>query len=225
MGMVDIIWENVVFRELKPWLDLFGCRGHARLTRMLLFLVFLLGMPATVSAQGRIVQLYGRGFSFRVAEPEGWELDTGAAPQIANFIFHPRGMDWRRAEALVIARFVHPEDGQTLDGMIEKSRQEFTAACPFGEARPVQDEELTSIEPFKLEEYDCPGVRQEIVAAGSFPRYFVIFSLSSNVEHGVEAALPMFRTILSSFEWVETPVLRELPGPLPDPGDKPRNSP
>jgi len=166
-----------------------------------------------------MVHLYGRGFSFQVMEPEGWELDTGAAPQIANFIFHPKGQDWRRAESLIVARFIRREGSQGLEAFMESSRKEFLDACPFGEAQPYKDAEMASVEPFKLEDYHCPGVRQEVVATGPFSRYFVVFSLSSQQPGGVKAALPALRTILSSFEWVDVPALRDLPGPAPKPGD------
>ncbi len=184
---------------------------------MVLFLTLLLGLLSPVSAEGRVVHLYGRGFSFQVMEPEGWELDTGAAPQIANFIFHPKGQDWRRAESLIVARFIRRDGNQGLEGFMNSSRKEFLDACPFGEVQPYKDAHMSSIEPFKLEDYHCPGVRQELVATGPFSRYFVVFSLSSQQPDGVTAALPALKTILSSFEWVDLPALRDLPAPAPKP--------
>lgn len=190
---------------------------------MLLFLALLLSVASPAPGEGRVIQLYGRGFSFQVMEPEGWELDTGAAPQIANFIFHPKGKDWRRAEALIIARFVRREGDRGIDEFLESSREEFLQACPFGDIKPFEDPRMRSIEPFRIEGYHCPGVRQEVVATASFSRYFVIFSLSSQQPGGAEAALPALVTILSSFEWVDLPALRDLPGPKPDPGRKQMN--
>lgn len=163
--------------------------------------------------EGKLLHLYGRGFSFQVVEPDGWTLDTRAAPQIANFIFHPRGVDWRRADAVIVSRFISRRSDESLEELSVRSRQEFLESCPFAEDEKTFH--LESVEPFAVEVYHCPGVRKEVVASAPFPGYFVVFALSARDDGGVESALPVLRAILRSFRWFESPRLPDQRPPEP----------
>jgi hypothetical protein len=170
---------------------------------VLLLMLTTLGGPAPV--EGRVVQMYGRGFSFQVAEPSGWALDTRAAPQIANFIFHRQGENWRESNAFILARFVKKQKDDTLQGFIEDNLDKFVVACPAGKESDDRPDGLEKVEPFHVQTYDCPGVRREVVATGDFSHYFVVFVLSSERESAAESALPALQEILSSFRWFEFP--------------------
>lgn len=160
-----------------------------------------------------MVQMYGRGFSFQVAEPSGWTLDTRGAPQIANFIFHRQGENWRQSDAFILARFVKKQKGDTLQSFIEDNLDRFVIACPAGKESNGRPEGLEKVDPFHVQTYDCPGVRREVVATGDFSRYFVVFVLSSEREGAADAALPALQEILSTFQWFE------FPGSLNSAGD------
>lgn len=164
-------------------------------------LLLLLAMPAE---SGRVLQMYGKDFWFQVREPEGWTLETNSARQIANFIFRPVGKDWRRSESLIISRFVPRQRHDTLEGLLTQSREQFLEACPFAD----EETELGSLDEvaaFSVRVYHCPGVRKEVVAAAAYSSYFVIFALSSGGERGIASALPVFKEILSSFQWFDLP--------------------
>ena len=167
--------------------------------------------------------MYGRGFSFQVAEPAGWALDTRAAPQIANFIFHRRGENWRKAEAFILARFVKKQKDDTLKGFLEQNLDKFVMACPSGKESNDPVESLGQVEPFHVQTYACPGARSEIVATADFEQYFVVFVLSSERQSAAESALPALHEILSSFHWFEFPGLLNAPEKEPEPkGAAPR---
>ena len=183
----------------------------------LLLMITTLGAPTFV--EGRMVQMYGRGFSFQVAEPSGWTLDTRAAPQIANFIFHRQGEDWRHSDAFILARFVGKQKGATLQSFIEDNLDKFVMACPAGKETKSRPEGLAKVDPFSVQTYDCPGVRREIVATGDFNRYFVVFVLSSERASAAEAALPALQEILTSFQWFEYPRALSRPREDSEPGD------
>jgi len=194
--------------------------SRARLPKMLLILAGLLLASAVYPGpEGRIISLYGRGFSFQLLEPEGWVLDTKAAPQISNFIFHPTGVNWRQADAIIVARFVPRDEKDDLNAFLEKNDGEFLKACPFGEVDRAPDQ-TGNPEPFVVRSFACPGVRDEIVAVGPFPGYFVVFALSSSKGAAVEDATPVFRAILESFRWVELPDLSPPLKPRREPGNR-----
>ncbi|GAB4220108.1 MAG: hypothetical protein Kow001_00480 [Acidobacteriota bacterium] len=152
--------------------------------------------------EGRLLQLHGRGFSFEVLEPEGWVLDTESAPQIANFIFHPRGVNWRRADAVIYARFTPRRLGEPLDSFLEENRRNFYSTCPGGADSRVEALEAA---PFQVFRFDCTGSRTELVAFAEFPGYFVIFALAGRDAAAVAPGESTLRAILQSFRWTTLP--------------------
>ncbi len=175
-------------------------------------LLMIASLSGSTPVEGRMVQMYGRGFSFQVAEPEGWSLDTRAAPQIANFIFHRRGEDWRRSEAFILARFVKKQKNDTLEDFIAGNLDKFAVACPAGKEAEDQPEGLAKVDPFQVQTFNCPGVRKEVAATAEYGHYFVVFVLSSEHYGAVEAALPALREILASFRWFDYPHARSGSG-------------
>ncbi len=146
--------------------------------------------------------LHGKGFSFQVMEPEGWTLSTRAAPQIASFVFHRQGVDWRSADALILARFVPRESGESVEEFIQSTRETFEQECPFA------DEESSElpVDRFAIEVYHCPGVRKEIAAVTPVPGFFVILTLTSQDEDAYQHSLQSFRNVVRSFRWFDLPV-------------------
>lgn len=139
--------------------------GHARLRSVIKFLLLLtlINVPG-VFAEGndRILHLYGKDFSFKVAEPVGWKLDTRSAPQIANFIFHPVGQNWRRSNALIFARFIPKKGSMTLEDFLEENQTRFEEECPF--ADPETPESSIGLKGrFKTKTFTCPGFHRRLI--------------------------------------------------------------
>lgn len=182
-----------------------------------LFLFLLSFQGVYTEAEGRILQLYGKDFSFKVIEPEGWVLDTRSAPQIANFIFHPVGQDWRRAEAVIFARFIARSDETTLNGFLEENQTQFEEDCPFAEG-DMPEFVSEKVNDFELRSYICPGFGNEIVAVKEVPRFFVLFSLNSSMNEGLKGGFPALKQILHSFQWIDTFPRNTIP-PASKPGE------
>ncbi len=167
-----------------------------------LALWLMLGGGEGEAPEGRLLQLHGRGFSFEVLEPEGWLLDTESAPQIANFIFHPRGVNWRRADAVIYARFTPRRSEERLEAFLEENRRHFYATCPGGtESRAV----ALDTGSFQVFRFECTGSRTELVAFAEFPGYFVIFALTGRDAQSIAPGEVPLRGILRSFRWTTLP--------------------
>lgn len=171
---------------------------NAALTLVLPLLVF--SSPAEEG--DRLLRLSGNTFSLEVMEPEGWELATRAAPQIANFIFHPEEADWRRADTLIFVRFVSREESEKREAFIESSRERFQGECAFVDG-DVGTHSLREVSTFLVEEFLCPGTREEILAVTEVPKFFVVFSLSAQAGISVDPSKSVFEKILKSFIWHE----------------------
>ncbi len=161
---------------------------------------FLLVLWSPSEKDGRLLHLSGSSFSLEVLEPEGWQLATRAAPQIANFIFHPEGTDWRRAEAVIYVRIVPREETEKREEFVESSRERFREQCPFFGSEP-EAKSSQQVAEFLVEEFRCPSIRQEIMAVREVPRFFLIFSLSGQTETPLEKYIGVFRRILTSLRW------------------------
>lgn len=174
-------------------------------------------LPATLTpdSDGRLVTLHGRNFSFQILEPSGWVLDTVGAPQIANFIFHPRDTNWRRAEAVILARFVPRKSDETLSEFVSTNREHFLESCPFGEEDFETDIIKTENE-FDIEVYDCPGVRKEIAAISTQPGYYVVLTLSPQSREALDKYVEIFQKVVNSFTW-ENLSLPDVPLLPPNP--------
>ena len=165
---------------------------------------------------GRIVSLNGRNFSIQVLEPEGWKLDTRSAPQLANFIFHPDDVNWRRADAVIFARMIPRSSDDSEEEFVALNRTRFEEGCPFAEPEQA-DSRLLSVDRFTIQVYDCPGVRKEIVAITSVPGFFAVFALSLQNREAEGSSLRSFEKIVTSFRWSAKGSAGEVQPPqLPD---------
>jgi hypothetical protein len=135
-------------------------------------------------------------------EPEGWELATRAALQIADFILYPEGTDWRRADVVIYVRFVDHEEYENCNEFIESSREQFRAQCPLGDSE-IATESLQRVSGFLVEEFRCAGIREEIIAVTDVPDRFVVFSLTAQTGHSIDHSIPVLKEILRSFKWYE----------------------
>lgn len=168
--------------------------------RVLVRLILLL--TVFTQLQGATLRrVYGHGFSFLIAEPEGWIVDNESAIQIANFVMYPQGMTWRQAEVIVLGRFVEKQKSETLQKFIEGEVDHIEENCPFLE---IKDStlELAGDYKFVVKSQNCPGQRHEVVAFTELPDYFGVFILSAKRKGLIEDALPPYREMLESLQWL-----------------------
>jgi len=183
----------------------------------------LLCLSLFVQDGGRLVSLNGRNFSIQVLEPEGWKLDTRSAPQIANFIFHPEDVSWRRADAVIFVRMLPRSSDDSEEEFAALNRTRFEEGCPFAEPEQV-DSPLLSVDRFTIRVYDCPGVRKEIVAITSIPGFFAVFALSLQNKEAEESSLRSFEKIVTSFRWFAKGNAGEVQPPPQLPDDSPHSN-
>lgn len=150
--------------------------------------------------QTKPIRLYGRGYSVQVGQPAGWILDTRSAPQLANFILHPVGTNWRQADTLIFVRFNPEEPDQSLEEFLTVDREKFLEECPFGDP-PGEPKTRKEAPRFRFQRFRCPGVRDELVAAVRVPGMVITFALTTQKEKGIERSLPAFLEVLKYFEW------------------------
>jgi len=170
--------------------------------RIVACLIFLIVFGSLMG--GETIRIAGKGFSFSITEPDGWNIDFGAASQLANFVMHPAGTSWRKSPVVVFGRFTPRNSQETLESFQEKDAKELENACPFYEIRDL-DLDVKGLRRFLVREHSCPSVRDEIVAVTEVPGFFVTFVLSSDRRDSLQSALSPFQEMLSSFDWMSQP--------------------
>ena len=165
-----------------------------------------------MASAGRALRLTGNGFVLHLAEPSGWRLATRAAPQIANFIFHPVGKEWRRADTVIYVRLVSKGANQSLESFIETAKESFRERC-LGSSDD-SDVPIKEVPGFAIEDFSCFGMHEEVVAFREVPGYFIVFTLAVQPGGSLEESAPVLRQILHSFRWAQPPEAQEpqLPG-------------
>jgi hypothetical protein len=140
-------------------------------------------------------------------------LSTRAAPQIANFIFHPAGEEWRRADTVIYVRLVSKGADESLDSFIETAKESFRERC-LGSSDDSDFPPIKEVPGFTIEDFSCFGMREEVVAFREVPGYFIVFTLAVQPGGSLENSLPVLRQVLQSFRWAQPPDRRgaELPG-------------
>jgi hypothetical protein len=167
----------------------------------LLTILILVPLLATESP-GRVLRLSGNGFVLQLVEPDGWRLATRAAPQIANFIFHPVGEEWRRSDRVIFVRLVPRAGVESLESFIESTRGNFRERC-LGGSDNLDRPTVREVPGFIIEDFSCFGMREEVLAFRQVPGYFVVFTLAVNPGGSLEEAVPVLRQILISFRWMQ----------------------
>ncbi len=181
----------------------------SRLVKVCLSIACLLiSMPAVDG--GRTLRIRGMDYSFLVTEPAGWTIDVGSAIQVANFVMHPEGTQWREADVVAFSRFFPRNQGEELENFLQSELAGQEVLCPKLSVSDLHlDLELnpeTQTRPSVVaKSCDCPGGKQEVVAFTEVPDYFVIFVLSARDEASISKALPTFQQLISSFRWLGRP--------------------
>ncbi|HSR66370.1 MAG TPA: hypothetical protein VLU25_00385 [Acidobacteriota bacterium] len=183
--------------------------------RTVCIILFFMTLGVLWAQEGSMRSFNGRTFSFGFLEPSGWMINNEAA-QLAHFVLHKEGMDWREAPAILFIRLVDPERGEhgqealgrneqqqdeSLEAFVKRNVESFKAVCPAFEIKDVKLSRANLGHEFIVKSYDCPGMRHEITAVTEVPDYFVLLVLSSRSEEDLKAALPKYEQVVSSFYW------------------------
>lgn len=168
-------------------------------------LVASLTIGPTEGQAGRLQKLTGNGFSLKILEPEGWQFNFRSASQLAHFILHKAGTNWRKAESVIFVRIIPRQSEEKRSDFIESNEDGIRGACPG--AMELRDVELggESSNDFWVRGYDCLGSRYEVVAIKEVPRFFVLLLLSARSDDALKEALPPYQKILASFDWTDRP--------------------
>lgn len=159
---------------------------------------------------GRTLRIRGMDYSFLVTEPAGWTIDVGSAIQVANFVMHPEGTQWREADVVAFSRFFPRNRDEDLEKFLQSELAGQEVLCPQLEISDLHlDLELSpetrSRPRVVAKSCACPGGKQEVVAFTKVPDYFIIFVLSARAGASVSEALPIFQQLISSFRWLGRP--------------------
>ncbi len=159
---------------------------------------------------GRTLRIRGLEYSFLVTEPAGWTIDVGSAIQVANFVMHPEGTQWREADVVAFSRFFPRSQDEDLEKFLQSELAGQEVLCPKLEISDLHlnlelNPETRSRPRVVAKTCDCPGGKQEVVAFTEVTDYFVIFVLSARDEASISKALPTFRQLISSFRWLGRP--------------------
>lgn len=180
-----------------------------RLAKVCVAIVCLLGCVPALEG-GRTLRIRGLDYSFLVTEPSGWTIDVGSAIQVANFVMHREGTQWREADVVAFSRFFPRNQDEDLENFLQSELAGQEVLCPKLEISDLRLELELNPETRKRPRVvaklcACPGVKQEVVAFTEVPDYFVIFVLSARDEASISKALPIFQQLISSFRWLGRP--------------------
>jgi len=180
-----------------------------RLLKVCLSIAFLLGCVPALEG-GRTLRIRGLDYSFLVTEPAGWTINVGSAVQVANFVMHPEGTQWREAEVVAFSRFFPRSQDEDLEKFLQSELAGQEVLCPKLEISDLPldvdlSPEARSQPRVVAKSCACPGGKHEVVAFTEVTDYFVIFVLSARDGASISEALPTFQQLISSFRWLGRP--------------------
>ncbi len=169
--------------------------------------------------------LYGDDHCFSIVPPDGWTVDdqSGLGSRIRT-VLYPAGQKWENATTVMYVNPLHqdPRARHSLDEMIARDVQSFRKQSPRGIVTPAGT--LNTLKG-KLAQvrYFAPtgGKPTTAVAYVEEADLVMLLVLDSRSEASFQSALPAFRQIVTSYQFVagniETPT-----GPVasPPPGRK-----
>jgi hypothetical protein len=170
---------------------------------ILLLLLSARGAEAAISHDPGLV--YGEGFSYLLAPPRGWVLDTDAgASDGLVAVFYPEGQSWARASAVMyVSSSKHGVD-RTLAGYMAEEAQQYREKA--GERARIREAPALTLAsrgsaPVRLFSGDPRG-SQDAVAYLEAPGSFVLIALNAHGPSEFDAALPAFRALVASWQLI-----------------------
>ena len=180
---------------------------------ILLFLAagsLLAAKPPLVPQEGGAGIIYAEGLVFSLTAPEGWVLDNhSGAGQGLPAVLYPQGASWKEAPAVMYPTSDRkPASAHPLQDVIAETVEQYRAASPglrIESLAPAPTGDARTAEVRKLS-----GETQGNVEAIAFVEEadrVVLLILSARSETGFAAALPAFRQLVGSYNYLSDQVL------------------
>ena len=139
----------------------------------------------------------------KVVPPDDWVHDRDASYENYINMFVPKGQDFANASAVMYARAVYYEKGETvkeLDQAIKDDHRGFLGRYPDAkveEVEAVKTGDGTSLRTFSF----TPTTKGhwELVAYGREPKYVLFFCVSATSKEGLEKNRAAFLTMVASY--------------------------
>jgi hypothetical protein len=154
--------------------------------------------------------LYGDDHVFGIVPPPGWVVDdsSGLGSKI-RVVLYPLGQRWATAPTVMYQNPLHqdPHARKTFAQMIDRDIAEFRKQSPHGKvvtAPPVENVRKQRAEV----RYFAPDGRDPVSAVAYYEEkdLVMLLVLESKTSAGFREALPGFRTMVSSYQFVASGV-------------------
>ena len=155
------------------------------------------------------VVIEGDDHLFMVAAPEGWVLDdTSGMGSRIRCVFYPKGQQWASAPTVM---YVNPLHGytaktRTVSALIAEDVRQFMKRAPKGRVVDAGRQPTGRAGKEAIVRYfsEDGGPPHEAVAYVPEKDLVMLVVLSSRTPGGFQAALPAYKSLLSSYVWVGT---------------------
>lgn len=167
-------------------------------------------MPAPVAkpagAGREFTLLYGDDHCFGLVPPQGWVIDdsSGLGSKI-RVVLYPKGQKWSTAGTVMYVNPIHQarDEHKSLQQMIDQDVQGFLKQSPRGKVTiapqvKTRAGKLAEVRLFARE----GGDPQEAVAYVMEEDLAMLLVLSSREVGGIKGALPAFREMVASYQFV-----------------------
>lgn len=165
------------------------------------------GMPIAGDRKAFVIE--GDDHLFMVAAPEGWVLDdTSGMGSRIRCVFYPKGQQWASAPTVM---YVNPLHGytaktRTVSALIAEDVRQFMKRAPKGRVVDAGRQPTGGAGKEAIVRYfsEDGGPPHEAVAYVPEKDLVMLVVLSSRTPGGFQAALPAYKSLLSSYAWVGT---------------------
>jgi hypothetical protein len=162
------------------------------------------GAPGT--SQRVFTMLYGDDHCFGLVAPKGWALDdTSGLGSKIRVVLYPMGQKWATAQTVMYVNPIHQDKThrRTMDELIAQDVTAFQKAAPRGKvtvAPPVHTDKGQTAE---VRYFAREGREPEEAVAYVMEKDLVmLLVLSSREDGGFHRALPTFRNMVASYQFV-----------------------
>ncbi len=170
----------------------------------LLLIAFVLTIAGTAYADTPRYTVVGNGVIFALAEPSGWKMDTNSA-QNNNLpvVYYPSGQAWKSAPAVMYVNSSINDCHTSLEEFISNDLTQFKSNSPNivirdGMKMTVDGRKVIT----KLFSGDRYGNSEAVAYVDNPDGAFISITLTSRTQPLFENALPVFKELVSSLQFV-----------------------
>jgi hypothetical protein len=151
--------------------------------------------------------LWGQQYAFSLAEPNGWNLDTGAEKSTyANAVLYPDGSSWDQGVVVMYVRVVSKDSKgkKSLWSVIKNDIKDFKKASKYSKVLTLPS--LLTRDKKKVEMryfYDDVNKNHEAVAYINESRVVVLLVLTSRSKDEYSKSLPAFKDLTASYLFMD----------------------